>query len=44
VEKGIKEHGMVAVKSQETSLDGKTIVTENAYALLSQMMNTAEDE
>jgi cobalt-zinc-cadmium efflux system membrane fusion protein len=44
VQTGITEKGRVEVISAANDLAGKKLVTKNAYAVLSKMKNTAEEE
>lgn len=41
---GMKENGYVEISHQSENVEGKSIVNQNAYAVLSKMMNKAEDE
>ncbi|MGB5030402.1 MAG: efflux transporter periplasmic adaptor subunit, partial [Chitinophagaceae bacterium] len=41
---GMVENGRVEVNSSTEGLAGKTLVVKNAYAILSKMKNTAEEE
>lgn len=41
---GMRENGYVEVSHQSENLEGRSIVNINAYAVLSKMMNKAEEE
>lgn len=41
---GIRENGFVEVSNTSENLEGKSVVNQNAYAVLSKMMNKAEEE
>lgn len=41
---GMRENGFVEVSHQSENLEGRSIVNNNAYAVLSKMMNKAEEE
>ncbi len=43
VETGVKENGRMEVISKLEGFEQKTLVTKNAYAILSKMKNTAEE-
>jgi len=43
VEIGVKDNGRLEVSSKLNDFETKTLVTKNAYALLSKMKNTAEE-
>ena len=43
VQTGMRQNGMVAISSENNELAGKTVVTKNAYSVLSQLMNVAEE-
>lgn len=44
VQTGMKEDGMVEVTSKDNDLTGKTVIIKNAYAVLSQMKNSGDEE
>lgn len=44
IERGNAEYGFVEVRASESPLNGKMIVTKNAYPILMKMKNTAEDD
>lgn len=44
VETGVTDGGVTEIISKDTALDGKNIITKNAYAVLSKMKNTQQDE
>ncbi len=44
VQTGMKEGGMAEVTSKTGDLNGKTVIINNAYAVLSQMKNAGEEE
>jgi len=43
VEPGVKENGRMEITSKMEGFDQQTLVTRNAYAVLSKMKNTAEE-
>ncbi len=43
VDTGIREKGLIEIKSDQT-LNGKTIITDNAYTALMKMKNVSEEE
>jgi cobalt-zinc-cadmium efflux system membrane fusion protein len=43
VETGVKENGRLEISSKLEGFAQKTLVTKNAYAILSKMKNTAEE-
>ena len=44
VQTGMKEDGMVEIISKDNDLTGRTVIIKNAYAVLSQMKNSGEEE
>jgi cobalt-zinc-cadmium efflux system membrane fusion protein len=44
VQTGVVENGRIEVSSTIEGFAGKQLVTKNAYAILSKMKNTAEEE
>jgi len=43
IETGTRDNGWIEIKNQDQSLFSKTIVTKNAFTLLSKMKNTSEE-
>lgn len=43
VEPGVKENGRLEITSKMEGFEQQTLVTRNAYAVLSKMKNTAEE-
>lgn len=44
VEPGVTDGGLIEVSSNDTNLEGKTIITKNAYPVLAMMKNSGEDD
>ena len=44
VQTGMKEDGMVEIINKDSDLTGKTVIIKNAYAVLSQIKNSGEEE
>ncbi len=44
VEPGLSDRGLTEVSSKDVPLEGKTIITKNAYPVLAMMKNSGEEE
>jgi membrane fusion protein, heavy metal efflux system len=44
VETGVADGGVTEIITKDAALEGKTIIVKNAYAVLSKMKNTQQDE